>query len=62
MAEEIVVVIKDKEVVVINDNTMPGPPGPAGICKISTDLNNAITQGTDGGVYCSAVISGLSHW
>jgi hypothetical protein len=50
------------EVVVVNDNAMPGPPGSAGTCKISTDLDNAIIQGTDGGVYCPAVISVLSHW
>jgi hypothetical protein len=73
MAEEIVVVIEEKfdtiisheiEVVVVNDNAMPGPPGPPGIggMSISADSDNTITLGSDNGIYCSAVLNGQIHW
>jgi hypothetical protein len=46
----------------------PGPPGPQGpqglpgIGSISTDEGNAITLGSDNGLYCPAVISSTIHW
>jgi hypothetical protein len=38
----------------------PGPPGPSGV--ISADDGNALTHGSDGGLYCPAVISSTTHW
>ena len=37
-----------------------GPPGPSGI--VSSDGGNALTHGSDGGLYCSAVLTSTIHW
>jgi hypothetical protein len=43
----------------------PGPPGPAGangLGAISADPGNAITTGSDGGLYCPAVTTATTDW
>lgn len=40
----------------------PGPPGANGLGSISADAGNAITTGTDGGLYCPAVITQTFDW
>lgn len=40
----------------------PGPPGANGIGAISSDGGNAIRTGTDGGLYCPAVVVNTLHW
>lgn len=42
----------------INDAAAPGGGGAA----ISADPGNAITQGSDGGLYSAAVIVSTLHW
>jgi hypothetical protein len=37
-----------------------GPPGPSGV--ISADDGNALMHGSDGGLYCPAVVSSTIHW
>lgn len=39
-----------------------GPPGANGLGAISSDAGNAITTGVDGGLYCPAVVQGVTHW
>lgn len=40
----------------------PGPPGADGLGTLSADPGNALTLGTDGGLYCSAVLPLTLHW
>jgi hypothetical protein len=39
----------------------PGPPGAPG-GSISSDEGNAVTFGSDGGIYCPAVVKGTTDW
>lgn len=63
--QTIVHAVADEVVVVAAQPGIPGPPGPPGangIGSLSTDAGNALTQGTDGGLYCPAVIQSTLHW
>jgi hypothetical protein len=52
------------EMVVIAQAVLPGPPGPPGQGGgfISVDPGNGITTGTDGGLYCPAVMTATTDW
>ncbi len=45
------------------DVVSPGPQGPPGPpCTISRDAGNAITHGSDAGLYCPAVVTSTMEW
>jgi len=48
------------EVVSEGPQGQQGPPGPSGM--ISLDGGNALKHGSDGGLYCSAVLTSTIHW
>lgn len=70
------VVVKDPQVIVrvsaqhtlvaVAQPGLVGPQGPQGPAEHaaypSLDDGNAITTGSDGGLYCPAVLNGISHW
>jgi hypothetical protein len=65
------VVVHDKVIVTVA-GTIQGPPGPQGPQGIqgppgppgfpSADPGNAITTGSDGGLYCPAAVVSTLHW
>jgi hypothetical protein len=60
---ETVVVIEENTIVIEKITEGPqGPPGSPGVGAISADEGNAISLGSDGGLYCPAVISSTIHW
>ena len=68
--EDTITIIQDCEPVVISQiNIGPqgpqgpqGPPGKDGVGTISSDEDNALATGSDGGLFCKAVKSGLVDW
>ncbi len=68
MSDRIILIEHDTLIVETGFQGPPGPQGPQGpqgapgVGVISTDPDNAIVVGSDGGAYCPAVVTGTTHW
>ncbi len=59
---EVVIVREPTVIVQAGQPGLPGPPGADGSSHISSDPGNAITTGTDGGLFCPAVTAHSFDW